>query len=1018
MIEFFVRRPVTTIMFVGVFMVLGIVAYFNLNIEETPKIDFPIVTVETVYPGATPFEVETQIVNKIEDEIAEISEIKKIESNSYDGLGYVQVEFLLSADVNVKSIEVKDKVEGILNDFPEGAEKPIIKKYDPLLKPVISLVLMSETLSERDLYEYADKTFKDELSRIQGVASVDIFGGHERQINVQVDPLLMKQHYISIDDVADKISAQNRNVPGGNIDRENSSLSVRFQGEFATVADIGNILLTSDDGAQFRLKDIAKVTDGYKKVDTMARFNGQSVVNMSVKKVSDGNAVNIAKEVYKRLSEFQSLLPDGMELAIASDTTEFIVGETKDAQISILIGILLTAIILFLFTGLLKLTLISSIVIPTSVISTCFLVNAYGFSINMMTLLAIATALGTLVANAIVIIEHILERMQEGESSFDAAINGTKRCADAVLASAGTNLVVFTPIAFMGGMVGQFMKSFGLTVVFATIFSIIASFSLTPMLCAYLLKDLKTDKRRTWGWNPFDWCVRATDYAVDFCRREYMLLMRGMFRFPKTTLVLVLLSLWALKFILPFIGNEFYPSSDKDKINIAITMPQGTTIEHTNDIVSFLEERVRQEPEVESVLSTIGENGVENALITANLVSLKDRKRSDVEIIDALIPFSAMIPDAEVEYSQAGGGPQGADMEINVYGVQYDTMIELSHKMKSIMEKSGYFRSISSSYKYPKTEIQFIPDQAKMTEYDVDNKLLGTLLRTSIYGDDNNIYKENGEEYDINIELDTKYKNNFLDVYEINVISRKGLIPITELGNIVRTKAIPTIKHRDKRRVIQLTGYLSKSTAGYVQKLLEKEFAQLNFDKGYGFNFVGKSEDGAEAGSEISKAFLIAMVLTFMLLAAILNSFVYPVSIISTVVTSFVGVFLFLFFTDKSINIASMLGMVMLVGLVVNGAILMIEYAIHRMEEGEDLKEAIFQAAEHKFRAIIMTVLAIVAGTVPQMWSVVPLKNSMAVVLIGGMIAATIFTFISVPVIFWYLERARQFTGRLFSRKK
>jgi len=934
MIEFFVRKPVTTIMFVSVFMVLGLVAYFNLNIEETPRIDFPIVTIETIYPGATPFEVETQIINKIEDVISEISEIKKLNSNAYDGLGYVQIEFLLSADVNIKSIEVKDKVEGILNDFPEGAKKPIIKKFDPLVKPVMNLVLMSETLDERTLYEYADKTFKDELSRIQGVASVEIFGGHERQINVKVDPLLMKQYYISIDEVSRKISAQNRNVPGGNIDRENSSLSVRFQGEFTTIEDIDNLILASVDGEQFLLKDIAKVKDSHKKVETIARFNGKAVVNMSVKKVSDGNAVNIAKEIYRKMPEFKKNIPEGMDLTVAVDTTKFIINENKDAQMSIFIGILLTAIILFLFTGYLKLTLISSIVIPTSVISTCFLMNAYGFSINMMTLLAIATALGTLVANAIVIIEHILERMQEGDSSIEAAINGTKRCAGAVIASAGTNLVVFTPIAFMGGIVGQFMKSFGLTVVFATVFSLIASFSLTPMLCGLLLKNLNVSEVRRYGWNPFMWLVRLTDGAVAFLRQEYRYLMQGMFRFPKTTLFLVFLSLWALKFVMPFIGNEFYPSSDKDQINISIIMPQGTTIEKTSEVVSLIEKRVGTIPEVESFLATIGENGVENALITANLLPLNERKRSDLAIIDKLVPFTAQIPDAEIEYSQAGSGPQGADMEINVYGNDYDEMIDLSMKMKTMMEESGYFRSVESSYKYPKTEIQFIPDQKKLIEYDIDNKMLSEVLRTSIYGDDTNVFKENGEEYDINVELDTLYKNNYLDIYAINVISRKGLVPLTELGQIVSKKAIPTIKHRDKSRVIHLSGYLAKSTAGYVQKILEEKFEQLDFKKGSGYNFVGKAEDAAESGREISKAFLIAMLLTFMLLAAILNSFVYPISIISTVVTSFVGVFLFLFFSNKSINIASMLGIVMLVGLVVNGAILMIEYAIHRMEEG------------------------------------------------------------------------------------
>jgi HAE1 family hydrophobic/amphiphilic exporter-1 len=1015
MIEYFVKRPVTTLMLVGLFMVLGFVSYFNLNIEETPKINFPMVSIEVLYPGATPYEVETQIVNKIEDAIAEISEIENIESYSYDGFCYVLVEFLLSADVNVKSIEVKDKVEVILNDLPEDAEKPIIQKFDPMVEPVLYLVLSSDTHTGRELYEYADKVFKDELSRVEDVASVDIFGGEERQINVKLDPLLMKQYYISIDDVIEKISARNKNVPGGSIDRRNFALSVRYQGEFANVEEIENMILTSKDGVHFRMKDIGTVEDGAKKIETVARFNGKDVVTLSVKKVSDGNAVNVAKEISRRLPKFEEALPDGMHVRIASDTTEFIVGETKDAQSSILIGIVLTAIILFLFTGHVKLLFISSIVIPTSVLSALFLVDMAGFSINMMTLLAIATALGTLIANAIVIIEHVLERMEMGENSFDAAINGTKRCTFAVLASAGTNLVVFTPIAFMGGIVGQFFKSFGLTVVYATLFSILASFTLTPMLCAYLLRGLKVHQTKKWGFNPFYWCVRITDICVEFLKREYLLLTRVMFRFPKITLLLVCLSIFSLKFILPFIGNEFYPSSDRDQIMISLTLPQGSTVYRTLDTTKLLEERIEKIAEVESVLTTIGENGTENAAMTVNLTESKNRTRSDVDIINELIPFAATFPDADIAFSRGGGGgPGSSDIDLNVYGEDYETMVALSKKMKLIMEESGYFRSVVSTHKYPKTEVQFRPDQDKLIEYDVDNKLLGSIMRDSIYGDDTNTFKEKGEEYAINVELDKRYKNDFLDIYEIDVISRKGMIPLTELGTIVGEKAIPTIRHRDKRRIIQLNGFLAKSTAGEVQQMLVREFAKLDIKSGYGYKFVGSSEEQEKTGKEIGKAFLIAVILTYMLLAAVLNSFIYPIAIGSTIVTSFVGVFLFLFFADKSINLASMLGMVMLVGLVVNDAILLVEYAIYKMKEGMDVKEAIISATRTKFRPILLTSLSIMSGTLPQLWAIIPLKNAMAAVIIGGMMAATFFTFMAVPVLFWYLERLRRFSMKMY----
>lgn len=1018
MIEFFVKRPITTIMFVSVFMILGIVSYISLGIEETPDIEFPLVSVSVSYPGATPIEIETQITNKIEDAVAEISEIKKIVSFSYEGLSSIMVEFLLHCDANIKSMEVKDKVEAILNDLPDSADKPVIAKFDPMLQPVMSLVLYSDTLDGRTVYEYADKVFRNKISSVQDVANVNIFGGKERQINIKLDPVLMRQNYLTITDIVNKLSAKNQNIPGGVIDRKDNSLSIRFTGEYESTEDIGKTLLSNQDGNQLYLKDIAIIKDSFKKVDSIARFNKKDVVTLTVNKVSDGNAVNISKKIQSRLNKFRSELPEGMNLEIGYDTTGFIVGETKDAIESIWTGILFTAIILFLFTGYLRLTIITSVVIPTSVVSTMFLMEKSDFSINMMTLLAIAISIGTLIANAIVILEHVLEKLEEGENAYHAAVNGTKRAAFAVIASAGTNLVVFTPIAFMGGIIGQFMKSFGLTVVYATIFSLIASFSLTPMLCALLLTNFQKSKNKKTAWfNPLYMPVKMTQGFIKWLYKEYSIAYKVITRFPITTIIICLMSVWSLKFVIPFIGNEFYPNSDQNMVNVKITMPQGSTIEKTSEVTKLIEDEILKVPEVKNILSTIGENGLENSNIFLDLVDSSKRNKSDVDIINSLIPFAAKIPDAEISFSQVGGADDSVgDIEINIFGTEYNKMVEISEEMKRIMEKTGYFRSISSSHKYPKTEINFVPNQEKLMQYGIENNALGLTLRSAIYGDDTNIYKEKGEEYNINIELDTRYKQSYFDLKEIDIMSRKGLIPILELGKARFNKARPTIKHTDRRRIINISGYLSKSTSGVVQQILDKEFEVITFPANYSYKYTGNAEHQEESNIEMAKAFLLAVILTFMLLAAVLNSFIYPISIASTIITSFVGVFLGLFFYEKSINLASMLGMIMLVGLVVNDAILLVEYSVFKMKEGLKVEDAMLSAVKNKFNPILITSASIMAGTLPQMWSVTPLKNAMATVIIGGMIAATFFTFMCVPAVFIVIERIRRFLKNTYAR--
>jgi hydrophobic/amphiphilic exporter-1 (mainly G- bacteria), HAE1 family len=1006
MIEFFVKRPVTTIVFVLFFVVLGIVSYLNLYTELTPKVDFPIITIGVVYPGATPDEVENQIIKDIEDVVSEISEIDKIKSRAYENFAMITIEFDLGVDVDIKSIEVKDKVEAIVNDLPDGAEKPLIEKFDPMAQPVADFVLTSDTLDERTLYEYLDKTLKYKFASIAGVASVDMFGGRERQINIFLDPVIAKNRFVSIADIVNEIKTRNLNVPGGTIDKKDNSVSVRFMGEFPDVASINKMEIVSRDGEKMRLEDVARVEDSHKKIDRIARYNQRSAVGFSAIKTNDGNVVAIAELIRKKLPSIMEQLPEGFDLALVNDNSEYVQEEINDTLVNILIGIFLTVIILYLFTGNGRVTLIAAVVIPSSVIATMFAMDLSGFSINIMTLLAIAMGMGTLIANAIVVIESILFHVRHQESPQQAAISGTKEITGAVFASAGTNVVVFTPIAFMGGIAGEFMEPFGLTVVYATLFSLLFSFSLTPMLCGLLMRPKsERDELVTKSHNPI---VHNSRRLIDSALKGYKNFYKIMFEHPKKSFGIILLLLIGSLFFVRYIGAEFMSATDQGMVDIKVTMPQGTTIDRTLEVVKNVEAIIVKNEEVESMLSDIGNNGNENALIKVSLVSISDRDRSDFDIIKDLVPELSRIPDAEIELIRGEAvGTSEADVTLNVVGTNYGKMIGYSTQIMDRMEGLGYFRTVMSSYKEPKSELRFHPNQEKMTYHGISYAELANVIKTSIYGDDSNKFKDAGEEYDINVEMDKWYKSSFDDVEQVNIITKKGLLPITELGSIDKKKAVPNIWRRDRSRIIQINGYLSKGTSGDVMSDLDSRFEDIDFEPGYGYAWVGNAEMQEESQGEISKAFILAAILTFMLLAGILNSFVHPLTIASTIITSFSGVFLAMFFMGSSINLASMMAMVMLVGLVVNNSILLLDSVISKMKDGIELKEAIASGLHDKFEAILMTSIAIICGVLPQMFSNHALKSAMGTVLVGGVAASILLSFTMVPLMFYYMEVLR-----------
>ena len=761
--------------------------------------------------------------------------------------------------------------------------------------------------------------------------------------------------------------------------------------------------LTTVEGNRFKLSDIATITDAARDIETGARYNGESVVIASVVKSSDGNAINISNALRAKIPEMESDMRTQFPNAtmfIASDSSIAVADETDSTINGIILGVLLTVLVLLVFTRNWRSTIIAGVVIPASLIAGFFFMDKSNFTINALTLLAYSSALGTLVSNAIILIEAALQEMHAGKNPEDAAIDGTKKVAVSVLAGVGTNVVVFLPLAFMGGIVGLFMVQFGMTVVYLTLLSLMFSFTLTPMMIAKFLrltKQKKADKKQI---------VKAEKATL-----EHSWLYRWFktqFAHPWRVVGLAFAIFVASTMLMRFVGNEFSPSTDANEITITARTPMGSTYEKSESVAIQIEDKLSQFPEVKSTTIKIGERGSQNIAVTVELVDATERKLSDKMLAQKILPVISDIPDAEIQIraGEAHSAGVSADLVLNVFGENDEIRENYANQIIDIVNKIPEVQSAVRAQQLPAMETQFIPDQEQMNFWGVQNAYAGTTLRTALFGNDDYKYKEAGEEYPIILEFAKPFKNASLfdNVY---VNSQKGMVPLSSLGNIRTVRSTSDIRREDKNRLTEIDINIGKSTMGPVQSKIESELAKIDWQSGYYFEFGGMSEIQGETTGEIGKAFLLATILTYMLLAAILNSLAHPFTIATSILTSFTGVFILMFLSGASMNVGAMLAFVMLVGLVVNNNILVLEPAINRVNSGEKPFDALWTELNDKKNMVLMTSIAVVAGMVPQLWSADGMKVAMGAVMIGGMLASLLFTFTLTPALFVLIERAR-----------
>ncbi len=994
MLKFFVKRPVTTVMFVLLFVVLGLVSFPKMNIERTPALDFPMVTATFVYPGAAPAEIESQVIKKAEDAMSQVPELKKLTSQAFENGGYVMAEFNLGVNVNDKASEVKSKIDALASEFPTDLKQPVIEKLNPLQTSVVDIALSGASL--RDLKEYADDILANKITGINGVASVSVFGGEERAIRVALNPESMAAHGITIMDVVAAFGASNLNVPGGKIEAGADSSSVRFIGEFDSVDAIKNLHITTAEGQKFRVSDVANVTDSARDIENGARYNGSPVVIASVVKATDGNAIKISRALNQELPNFtkdlKSRFPDAT-MEIISDSSIVVSDETSGTINGIILGVIFTVIVLLAFTRNWRSTIIAGVVIPASLIAGLFLVDASGFTINAMTLLAYSSALGTLVSNAIILIEAALQEMRAGKDPEAAALDGTKKVAVSVFAGVGTNVVVFLPLAFMGGIAGKFMSQFGMTVVYLTVLSLVFSFTLAPMMIAKILR-----------------LPRMRHITINMAKKSLMQRWFAyQYKHSGRVILMAVLVLFASAFLMRFTGNEFSPSTDANEINITARAPMGATYERSEQIATDIEKVLHNFDEVKSTSVKIGERGLQNIAVKIKLVEKSDRRHSDKEIARRMLPELNKIPDAEIQI-RAGEGVSSSissDIVLNIFGEDDAKRQEYALRALDAINNIGEVQTAVLAQQTPGDEIRFMPDADKMDFWGIKNSYAGGALRTALYGNDTYKYKERGEEYPIILEFARPFRNaSLFDNVLLN--SQKGMVALSELGTAQRTTATSDIRRLDKNRITEIDINIGKSTSGPVQQKIVQALDKMEWDMGYGYNFGGMAEIQSETTGEIGQAFMLATILTFMLLAAILNSLVHPFTIATSIITSFAGVFILLFLSGASTNVGAMMAFVMLVGLVVNNNILVLEPTINRIRHGQNMKSAIWTELNEKKNMVLMTSIAVMAGMLPQLWSADGMKRAMAAVMIGGMLASLIWTFVLTPALFFAMERLRQ----------
>lgn len=1012
-----INRPVMMTMLISVFIVFGVLAYFGLSLNLMPDIDIPYVTIQTIYPGAGPQEIETQISRRIEDAVATVSQVDFIQSYSMDNVSFVLISFDMGKEVEIALREVKEKVDAILNDLPRDAERPLVSSFDITAMPVVNLIFTGN-VSPIELYDYADMRLRDRFSQIEGVARVEMSGGQQREIQVLLDRRTVEQNSISLPQLTQIIAAHNLDMPGGQFQQSGQELAVRLQGQLSDLEALANLELQTASGTK-QLKEIAEIRDAGSEMrerttylDRESGARKENVIRFGLVPSPEGNPVDISRRVHDELAPIRAELPAGMNIDIVTDSSIFIEDTVNDTLMNILLGILFTGLILFIFLKDLRSTFIVALAMPTSIISTFLLMQIFGFTLNMMTLMGFSTAVGILVTNSVIVLENIFRHKNLGQPRKTAADLGTSEIAVAVIASTLTNIVVFLPIATMTSMAGKFFREFALVVTFATVFSLLISFTLTPMLSSLILPAKQRANRFT------DRIDRHFKKLEHFYKRTLGFVLKN--KKMAGALVGSAFILFILSFFLAAqVGFEFMPFMDEGSLTLELELPEGYDLTETTKVIREIEDLIITRPEVEHILTTIGSMGTLNtgpnvARARIKLVDINERDLSSHEVADLFMEDLARVPNATVRLdvqSGFGGGGGSSPVSFFVMGQEPARVEELTAE---IMEKIAHvpgLTNLDSSLRPGRPELTYQPKYDRMASAGVTVQDLALTLRSSVEGMVATQYREVDREYDLKVLLERSSVDSPAKIADIPVVTPRGTYTFSQLADLEFSTGTSMLMRKDKYSAIEISGGIASgyplgNVVGGIRSVLNEE---IDLPSGYRIEWGGESQMLDETVADMLRTFIIAVLLTYMLLAAVLESFVQPLYILATLPLALIGIFLALFISAQTMNIVSMMAMIMLIGIVVNNAILLLDYTNQLVRSGKGARDSLLEACPVKLKPILMATLAIILGMLPMAIGIgaagKELRQPMGIVSIGGLIVSALLTLFVIPSIYYIFSK-------------
>ncbi|PRQ07087.1 efflux RND transporter permease subunit [Enhygromyxa salina] len=1015
LVDVSVKRPVFAAMLIMALVVFGLFAYPRLGVDLYPAIDFPVVTATVVYPGADPMTMESKIAEPIEEAIQGVAGIKRMTSRNLEGVTVVVVEFELEVQSEQALQEVKDKISAIERDLPPGIDPPVIQRFDTGSAPIASVALASN-LPTSELTRIADKVVKQQLQQIPGVGSIDIIGGRERQIRIEVDPADLVGYGLAVDDVAQALRSQSLDLPAGHVTQGTREFTVTTRGEVHSVAEITDIVITGVGGAAVRIGDVAEVVDDMEEARSASFLNGQSGMALVVRKKSGANTVEIADRLREEMIELGPQLEKlGVTYAIPNDNSTFIRKAIEDVQVDLLVGAGLTVLIIFVFLHDWRATLISALAIPTSVIGTFAVMDFLGFTLNNITMLAMSLSIGILVDDAIVVIENIYRHNEElGKPRMQAAREATNEIAFAVIATTLSIVAVFVPVAYMSGIIGRFFYEFGITVSVAVLISMLVSFTLTPMMSARFMKQ--SHSASGVAHRKFV-LARAFDRAFEGFENAYVWLVRKALRWPWVTVGAALGTLALSVVVVSQVPGEFIPAEDRGEFAISIEMPTGTSLEATSEIAEAVAHDVREHlPGVRDTFTTIGAGSaqVSQARINVALEGARARSWSQAEGMAWVRERLADLTEQDIEVGVemidpfGGEGFRQQQIQFTIRGSDMDKMVRAADELAEHIGGIEGFVDVDTTYTGGKPELAIEIDRERAADLGVPVAQIAASLRSLMAADPIGTLKDGGDVYDIVVQLPRRHRDALRSLDGITIRSTTGqLVDLANVVHIVESTGPSEIERQARQRQIVVLADLDGLPLAEAMEIVEQKAAEVvppELDTGW----IGNAEMMEESFAAMLAVLGLAAILVYMILAAQFDSLTQPLVIMVSLPLSVIGAFGGIWVSGMTLNIFSFIGVIMLMGLVTKAAILLVDFANEERKQGASLEDALSKAGRVRLRPIFMTAAATVFGMLPIALALSEggeTRAPMAVCVIGGMITSTLLTLVVIPSVYLISER-------------